>query len=57
MIQNVLADPQWLNRLTEEDFRALTPLIHTHVNPYGTFELDMEKRLPIDPPDQPDGGS
>jgi hypothetical protein len=25
--------------------RALTPLIHAHVNPYGSFELDMAKRL------------
>nr|WP_294043155.1 hypothetical protein [Thiolapillus sp.] len=31
-----------------EDFRALTPLIYAHVNPYGIFELDMNTRLPID---------
>jgi hypothetical protein len=36
--------------MTPEDFRALTPLIHNHVNPYGSFELDMEKRLPLDAP-------
>jgi len=50
MIQNVLADPAWMSRLTEEDFRALSPLIHNHVTPYGSFELDMEKRLPLDDP-------
>lgn len=50
MIQNVLADPAWLSRLTEEDFRALSPLIHNHVTPYGSFELDLEKRLPLDAP-------
>ncbi len=50
MIQNVLADPGWLGRMGEEDFRALTPLIHAHVNPYGRFELDMETRLPLDDP-------
>jgi len=33
--------------LTAEDERALTPLIYSHVNPYGTFELDMSTRLPI----------
>ena len=33
---------------TEE--RALTPLIYAHVNPYGTFELDMTTRLPLDLP-------
>jgi len=31
-----------------EDMRGLSPLIYHHVNPYGTFELDMAKRLPID---------
>jgi TnpA family transposase len=50
MIQNVLADAAWLGRMAEEDFRALTPLIHAHVNPYGRFELDMETRLPLDEP-------
>ena len=37
-----------MKKMVEEDFRALTPLIHAHVNPYGTFELDMEKRLQLD---------
>ena len=37
--------------MSEEDFRALTPLIHSHVNPYGSFELDMEKPLPLDQPE------
>jgi TnpA family transposase len=50
MIQKVLGDPAWMRRLTGEDFRALTPLIHAHVNPYGAFELDMETRLPLDEP-------
>jgi TnpA family transposase len=50
MIQNVLAEEEWMGRMAEEDFRALTPLIHNHVNPYGSFELDMEKRLPLDQP-------
>jgi TnpA family transposase len=50
MIQNVLANPAWSGRMGEEDFRALTPLIHAHVNPYGRFELDMEARLPLDDP-------
>jgi hypothetical protein len=29
--------------LSDEDFRALTPLFHVHVNPYGVFELSLEK--------------
>ena len=48
MIQNVLSERKWMKKMVEEDFRALTPLIHAHVNPYGTFELDMEKRLQLD---------
>ena len=28
-----------------DDLRALTPLIYAHINPYGTFDLDMQKRL------------
>jgi hypothetical protein len=47
MIQDVLRDQVWLARLTAEDYRALTPLIYSHVNPYGTFQLDMSTRLPI----------
>jgi TnpA family transposase len=46
MIQRVLAQPGWLELMTEEDWRGLTPLIHHHINPYGTFELDMDQRLP-----------
>jgi TnpA family transposase len=50
MIQSVLGEAAWRRRMGPEDFRALTPLLHGHVNPYGTFELDMEKRLPLDGP-------
>jgi hypothetical protein len=31
-----------------EDLRALTPLVYSHVTPYGTFRLDMNKRLEIE---------
>lgn len=48
MIQRVLAEPAWMERMTPEDFRALTPLIYNHVTPYGTFDLDLAKRLPLD---------
>jgi TnpA family transposase len=47
MLQDILAEPEWMGRMTAEDFRALSPLVYTHVNPYGTFELDMDERLPI----------
>ncbi len=48
LIQQVLAEPSWVNRLGLEDLRGLSPLIYNHVNPYGTFELDMDERLPIE---------
>ena len=47
MLQDILAEPEWMGRMTAEDFRALSPLVYTHVNPYGTFELDMDERLPL----------
>jgi len=28
-------------RLSAADRRALTPLFHGHINPYGQFELDL----------------
>jgi TnpA family transposase len=47
MIQEVLRAPAWRGRLTPEDLRGLTPLIYTHVNPYGLFLLDMDERLDL----------
>ncbi len=49
MLHQVLDEPGWLEKMTTEDYRALTPLIYHHVNPYGVFELDMHKRLSIAP--------
>ena len=48
MIQQVLAEQAWLDRMPPDDWRALTPLIYAHINPYGTFELDMQKRLHLE---------
>jgi TnpA family transposase len=47
MLQQVLAQPKWADKLTSRDLAALTPLIWDHVNPYGRFELDMNDRLPL----------
>jgi TnpA family transposase len=49
MIQEVLMedDHKLLSRLYPEDFRALTPLIYSHVNPYGTLRLNMKERLSL----------
>jgi len=48
MLQKVLAQPHWSQRLDTRDLGALTPLIWEHVNPYGRFEIDMNTRLPLD---------
>jgi TnpA family transposase len=47
MVQEVLAEPKWYNRMTKEDWRGLTPLFYLHINPYGRFDLDMDSRLPL----------
>jgi TnpA family transposase len=48
MLQSVLVEPKWAGRMTPEDFRGLTPLIYSHVNPYGRFDLDLNHRINID---------
>ncbi len=48
MIQKVLSEKQWFERMLPEDLRALTPLIWGHINPYGIFRLDMSERLQLD---------
>jgi hypothetical protein len=50
MIQRVLAEPAWMARMGPDERRGLTPLGWGHVNPYGTFHLDMTARLPLDLP-------
>ena len=50
MLQRVLGEPIWLERMGANERRAMTPLFWGHVNPYGTFQLDMTARLPLDPP-------
>jgi TnpA family transposase len=48
LLQKVLADPSWAQRLTDADRRALSPLSWSHVRLYGTFTLDMDTRLDFD---------
>lgn len=48
LIQQVLADPEWMQKMGPNELRALTPLIYAHVNPYGIFRLVMAERLPIE---------
>ena len=48
MLQQVLAEEAWEDRLTREDRRGVTPLFYGHINPYGIFPLDMGAWLGID---------
>jgi len=47
MLQQVLGQAHWRERLTAVDRRALTLLIWGHVNPYGRYVLDIATRLPL----------
>jgi hypothetical protein len=49
MLQRVLREPAWMTSMTTDDLRGLTPLIYTHVNPYGRFSLNLSERLELDP--------
>ena len=45
MLQRILTEPAWLERMTPEDHRALTPAIHSHINPYGRLTADLSRRI------------
>jgi TnpA family transposase len=45
MVQSVLRNPDVATRLSPEDYRGLSPLIYLHINPYGRFEVDLDKRI------------
>jgi TnpA family transposase len=48
LVQKVLSEKEWLDKMQPEDFRGLTPLFYTHVNPYGKLVLDMAERIIIE---------
>ncbi len=47
MIQEVLKEVAWLERMKARDRQALTPLIYFHINPYGAFLLNMDQRIQL----------
>ena len=47
MIQQVLDDLDTPIVLDDTDRRGLNPLIYRHINPYGTFNLDLDTRLAL----------
>ncbi len=44
-IQKILSEKEWLDKMQSEDFRGLTPLFYSHVNPYGKLVLNMNERI------------
>ena len=46
MVQQILEQPQWRDRMTDRDWQSLTPLFWGHITPYGEFNLDLDHRLP-----------
>lgn len=43
LVQQAVDPHQLLDVLSAEDRRTLTPLLYEQVNPYGLFELDLER--------------
>jgi TnpA family transposase len=50
MLQQVIQESDWLSKMQLEDKRAVTPLLHEHINPYGIFLLNLDERLAIHHP-------
>lgn len=50
MLQQVIKESNWLDKMALEDKRAITPLLHEHLNPYGVFLLNLETRLAVNHP-------
>jgi len=43
LLERTLERDGFWDRLSAEDLRALTPLFHGHINPYGQFTLDLAR--------------
>ena len=43
--QEVLSNKNLFNKMTPEDFRGLNPLFYNYINPYGSFNLNMDNRF------------
>jgi Tn3 transposase DDE domain len=44
LVEQTIERHELMERLSVEDLRALSPLFYEHVNPYGIFELDMNRQ-------------
>jgi TnpA family transposase len=48
LLQRVLTEPKWRDRLSDVDRRGLTPLFWSNANCYGRFRLDMDRHLDLE---------
>jgi TnpA family transposase len=44
LVEQTVERHKLMERLSVEDLRALSPLFYEHVNPYGIFDLDMNRQ-------------
>ena len=44
LVERTIEKEQMINRLSIEDLRALSPLFYEHINPYGVFEIDLNRQ-------------
>lgn len=56
MIQDLMAEPEWVDTLGEADQRGLTPLFTMNMTPYGEVQLRPDRRLDLSAP-PPDNGT
>jgi TnpA family transposase len=56
MIQDLMAEPEWIDTLGEADQRGLTPLFTMNMTPYGEVQLRPDRRLDLSAP-PPDNGA
>jgi hypothetical protein len=43
LLERTIERERLWEHLSPEDLRALTPLFHGHINPYGQFALDLAR--------------
>jgi hypothetical protein len=43
-VERTIEKENLMNRLSIEDLRALSPLFYEHINPYGVFEIDLNRQ-------------
>jgi TnpA family transposase len=45
MLQRILSETGWADRMRPEDWRGLKPLIYAHTKPYGRFDPVLNRRI------------